>query len=301
MSREKIIIIIGPTASGKSELAVRLAKKYNGEIVSADSRQIYQGLNLGTGKVEGRWSSKGALRRFLYKNIRHHCIDIVNPKKQVSAAQFQRLATRAIKDILKRKKLPIICGGTAHWVDAVAYRQKFPQVKPNPQLRAELEKKSTAQLFKQLKKLDPERAKTIDPKNPRRLVRAMEIILTTGRSVPQLKQSSPYDSVWIGLQPDWKTLNKKIEQRLKQWLKNGLLHEIETLHKQGLSWQRIEDFGLDYTFGALYLQDKISYNEMLEKSTTSIKRYAKRQMTWWKRNQEINWIKNERQLPKVLR
>ncbi len=297
MQREKIIIIVGPTASGKSELAVRLAKKLKGEIISADSRQIYKGLNLGTGKVQGQWRGKA----YYYKSVRHHVIDVVDPKQQVSAAQFQKLANRAIKDILKRSKTPIICGGTAHWIDAAVFQQKFPQVKPNVALREKLEKKSTSQLFTQLKKLDPERAKTIDAHNPRRLIRALEIVMTTGRAVPVLKQSSPYDVVWIGLKPDWTTLNKKIELRLKQWLKDGLLHEIEILHEQGLSWQRIESLGLEYTFGALNLQGKLSYNEMLEKSATSIKRYSKRQMTWWKRNKDIQWIKNERQLPKGLR
>ncbi len=301
MTREKLIIIIGPTASGKSELAVKLAKRIKGEVISADSRQIYRGLNLGTGKVAGKWQGKGALRQFVYKNTIHHCIDLTNPKKQVSAAQFQKLASRAIKQILQRGNTPIICGGTAHWIDAVVYKQKFPQVKPNLKLRNQLEKKSVSQLFARLKKLDPQRAKTIDPKNPRRLIRALEIVLTTGQSIPELQQTSSYDLVWIGLKPDWETLNKKIDLRLKQRLKAGMLHEIEILHEQGLSWQRLEDFGLEYKFGALNLQGKLSYNDMLEQLASAIKRYSKRQMTWWKRNPNILWIKNERQLPKISR
>jgi len=290
MRLEKIIIIVGPTASGKSELAVKLAKLLKGEVVSADSRQIYQGLNIGSGKVPGRWRRSGSSSVFLYKNVVHHCIDTINPKKQVSVAQFQKAANKAVKNIIRRGHVPIICGGTAHWVDGLVYNQKFPRVKPDLKLRTQLERKTTAQLYSQLKKLDPDRAKNIDAKNPRRLIRALEIVLTTGQVVPQLKQKTQYDALWLGIKVDQETLAKKIDKRLKQWLKQGLLHEIEILHKQGISWQQIEQFGLDYKFGTLYLQDQISYDDMVTKSATSIKQYAKRQMTWWKRNKEIRWV-----------
>ncbi len=287
MTSEKIIIIVGPTASGKSELAVKMAKSLKGEVVSADSRQIYEGLDIGSGKVAGRWRNGN----YYYKGVRHHLIDIINPKRAVSAAQFQKLAKRAIKGILSRGHVPIICGGTAHWIDAVVYDQKFPKVKPDLKLRAKLERKSTQQLFAQLKKLDPARAGTIDAKNPRRLIRALEIVLTTGKAVPRLIQKPKFDAQWVGIKVDPATLSKKIEKRLQQWLKQGLLKEIEALHKKGVPWRQIEQFGLDYKFGALYLQGQISYDDMTAQSALSIKRYAKRQMTWWKRNKKIKWVK----------
>lgn len=289
MNLKKLLVIVGPTASGKSELAVRLAKKHKGEIISVDSRQIYRGLDIGTGKVEGKWQGKN----YLYKGVRHHLIDFANPKKQFSAAQFQKLARRVINDIYKRGKLPILCGGTMHWVDAIVYDQKFPKVKPNKRLRDQLEKKTTKQLFTQLKKLDPNRAKTIDAQNPRRLIRALEIILSTGKPVPELHHESKYDVEWVGIKLPQTTLNKNIEKRFKQWLKQGLLTEIENLHKQGLSWQRIEQFGLEYKFVSQYLQGNITHQEMLNQSVQSIKHYAKRQMTWWKRNKEIKWQKKK--------
>jgi len=301
MQHEKIIIIIGPTASGKSELAVKLAKEFKGEIISADSRQVYRQLDIGSGKVPGRWQGSGKNRRFMYKGIAHYGIDIVDPKKTVSVAQFQRVATKALRDIRRRGKLPIICGGTAHWVDAVVYDQKFPRVQPNLKLRAQLEKKSVPQLYAQLKQLDPVRAKNIDRRNPRRLIRALEIVLTTGQAIPKLEQTSRYHALWIGLKPAQTTLYKKIDQRLKGWFKQGLLQEVENLHQQGLSWTRVEQFGLEYKAVALYLQNKIDRAEMLRQSSSSIKHYAKRQMTWWKRNPDINWIRSERQLPKILR
>lgn len=296
MNLKKLLVIVGPTASGKSEMAIKLAKRHKGEIISADSRQIYRGLDIGTGKVAGQWRGKN----YVYKRIRHHLIDIADPRRPVSAAQFQKLAQKVIKDIHRRGKLPIICGGTAHWVDAVVFDQKFPAVRPNIKLRKKLETMSVEQLFKQLQKFDPQRALNIDSNNKRRLVRALEIVKTTGRAIPRLRQSSPYDVTWLGLKPTQKVLHKKIDQRFKGWLKQGLLQEIERLHKHGLPWSRFNELGLDYKYGALYLQHKINYDDMVVQSATAIKRYAKRQMTWWKRNKNIQWNKKAR-LPSQLR
>jgi tRNA dimethylallyltransferase len=295
-----LLVLVGPTSSGKSELAILLAKKFNGEIISADSRQIYKGLNLGTGKVKGKWlvsllsgRSRVTQKRnvYVYKKIAHHLIDFVSPKKQYSVSLFQEAAQKEISDIIQRGKLPILCGGTAHWVDAVVYDQKIPDVKPNLKLRASLEKKSVAELYKQLKKLDPVRAKSIDPKNPRRLIRALEISISTGHPVPPLTtDNSQLTTLWLGLNPSQKTLYKKIDLRLKQRLKQGMVKEVSRLHNQGLSWKRLESFGLEYKYIALFLQKKLTRKEMFTQLSFAIKHYSKRQMTWWKRNKDINWI-----------
>lgn len=287
---KKLITVVGPTSSGKSELAVKIAKLIDGEIISADSRQIYTGLNLGTGKVDGKWRKVKGISTYIYKGVPHQAIDVIDPKKQVTVAQFQRLANKVIKDIHSRGKIPILCGGTAHWIDAVVYDQKFPAVKPNLKLRQELERKSTAQLFTMLRKLDPVRANNIDPKNPRRLIRALEIIMTTGKTVPQLEQTSKYDALWLGITIPQDKLFRKIERRLSQRLKQGLIKEVARLHKQGLSWKRLEAFGLEYKYVSLFLQDKLSKAEMVTQLNYAIKHYAKRQMTWWKRNKDIHWI-----------
>lgn len=321
--RSKILVITGPTASGKSELAVKLAKKYNGEIISCDSRQVYQCLNIGTGKVAGKWQPISFVRHFervrrvkgpfnqtikkffIYKNIIHHCIDYVNPSRQYSVSRFQRDAKKAIKNILKRNRLPILCGGTTQYINGVVFDQAIPEVKPNKTLRAELGKKTVAALYEQLKKLDPERAKSIDPKNPRRLMRALEIILTTGRPVPALSKikdsgSSKINALWLGINPGQETLYKKIDKRLKDRLKLGMVKEVERLHSPpfkggvrggyGLSWSRLESFGLEYKYISLYLQKKLSFDEMETQLSFAIKHYAKRQMTWLKRNTDITWI-----------
>jgi tRNA dimethylallyltransferase len=306
LNKNFIIALVGQTASGKSELAVKLAKKYNGEIVCIDSRQIYKGLDLGTGKVEGKWQKQKQNSKlstvFIYKNIPHYCIDYVNPKKQYSASLFQKDAKKAIDGILERGKLPILCGGTAHWVDAVVYNQNLPDVKPNKKLRATLEKKSADALFEKLIKLDPTRASTIDRFNKRRLIRALEIIAATGKPIPSLSVipasepgSSPYDILWLGIQTNQKLLYKKIEKRLEQRLKDGMVTEVKKLHSSGISWKKLESFGLEYRFISLYLQKKMTYDEMFTQLLYAIKHYSKRQATWWKKNIEINWIKNEKQ------
>jgi tRNA dimethylallyltransferase len=197
----KIIVVIGPTASGKSDYAVTLAKKYHGEIISADSRQVYRDLDIGTGKVPGYWllrKNRGKKRSgaqkevFIYKGIPHHCIDYISPKKQYTVADFKRDAEIAIQDILKRGKTPIMCGGTGLYVDAILYDQQIPEVKPDPAYRKILEAKTTAQLFALLQKKDPARAHSIDRHNPRRLIRALEIIHATGKPVPTVQKGNPF-------------------------------------------------------------------------------------------------------------
>lgn len=294
--KDNILAVVGPTASGKSELAVALAKKFNGEIISADSRQIFKDMDIGTGKVEGAWKKLRGQKVYVYKNIPHYCIDFLSPKKQFSAGLFQAKAQKIIADILVRGKLPILCGGTGHWIDAVVFDQKLSEVKPNIALRRELEKLSTEKLFARLQKLDSARAKNIDRFNKRRLVRALEIVLTSGQPVPALKPgpsiSSPYQCLWLGIAWPKSKLYQRIDQRLKERLRQGMAKEIKLLHKKGISWKKMDNFGLEYRFVGRYLQKKLTYEEMVVQLSFAIKHYAKRQMTWWKRNQDIHWIKN---------
>ena len=166
--KQKIIVILGPTASGKSGLAVKLAKKIDGEIISADSRQVYKGMDIGTGKI---------IKKEMF-GIPHYLLDIKNPKKQFTVMEFKKLAEKKIAEILKKKKIPIICGGTGFYINSVVDDIDFPEIKPDKKLRKELEKKPTEELFKILKKLNPTRAKNIDSKNKRRLIRAIEIART---------------------------------------------------------------------------------------------------------------------------
>ena len=287
----KIIAIVGPTASGKSDLAAHIAQKINGEIISVDSRQVYKGMDIGTGKVPitSKLLSRGKME-YMYMGIPHWGLDIANPKSQYSVTKFQKYAKKKIIEITKRGNFPILCGGTAHWMDAVVFEQQFPQVPPNPKLRKQLEGKTTEHLFKQLEEVDPGTAKRVDQKNPRRLIRAIEIITATGETIPAISASSPYECLWIGLRQDTAVLRKNIEKRLTERIEQGLMAEVENLHSSGLSWKKLESFGLEYKFSALLLQGKLNKMEFSTLLTNEIWHYAKRQMTWWKRNDAINWF-----------
>lgn len=295
-SKTQLLCVVGPTAAGKSELAVQIAQLHPGEIISADSRQIYKGLNIGTGKVEGQWVNQ----QFIYKNIPHHLIDELDPAEQFSAANFKQQADAIIEHLLQAQRLPIVCGGTMHWIDALVYNLNFPAVEPQTELRKELESLPTDELFQNLTAVDPKRAQTIDRHNRRRLIRAIEIAKTTGRPVEQIKPQPKHQTKWIGIYPGMEQLEKNIKARVEQRLNQGAITEVETLHKQGLSWQRLESFGLMYKYITQYLTGKIAKQEMIQKSYIGERQYAKRQLTWWKRNPEIEWNQTAEQALKNL-
>ena len=297
----KIIVIVGPTASGKSEFGVQLARKISGEIISADSRQIYKGLDVGSGKVRGKWQKIKKSKSFIYKGVQHHCIDIANPKRIFTAADFVECGWRALANIMSRGKTPIIVGGTGFYIDALMGRAQLAPVPPNPLLRKKLGKKSTAQLFAILKKLDSVRAKTIDSKNPRRLIRAIEIICSTKQKGFSLSSLAPAGSkpvqsssvLWLGIQRSPEDLKRRVHKRLIARLP-GIVREVKKLHRQKVSWKRLYDFGLEYRYVSLYVQGKTNYQLMTTRLQTAIWHYARRQMTWFKRNKQIRWINRAR-------
>lgn len=292
----KIIVILGPTSSGKSDMAIKLARKFNGEIISADSRQIYRGMNIGTGMVP-RDKRQGTRNKNLFfsESIRHHLLDIVSPKTEFNVSKFKLKAEKAIGNILKRNKLPIICGGTGFWIKALVDDVNFPEVKPNLELRKRLEKESAEKLFTLLQKLDSARAKNIDAKNKVRLIRAIEICKKLG-SVPNTKYNIPntkYQFLQIGIDLQKEKLHQNIEKRLEARFKKGMIKEVSDLHfKSTVSWKRLEIFGLEYRYIAQFLQGKLSKNEMQGKLFQESKYYAKRQMTWFKKDARILWLKN---------
>jgi tRNA dimethylallyltransferase len=278
--KSKVVVVCGPTATGKTDFSVDLAKKIDGEVISADSRQVYKGMDLGTGKVTKKEMQK----------IPHHLLDVVSPKKIFTVSEFQRLGTIAIEDILKRGKTPIVCGGTGFYIDALIYQNALPDIQPDRKLREKLIKLSPEKLAVMLEKLDARRAKEIDPRNKIRMIRAIEIAKALGK-VPKInKPVSPYDVEWIGLDAEDDVLKARIEKRLLARIKKGMIKEVKTLHAQGVTWKRMDAFGLEYRFIAHHLQGKLSKNEMIEKLKTAIWQYAKRQRTWFKRNKNIKWL-----------
>lgn len=275
----RIIAIVGPTASGKSDLAVRLAKKFGGEVISADSRQVYKGLDIGTGKVTKKEMG----------GIPHHLLDVMSPKKQYSVAEYQRDANRAIADIVSRGKLPIICGGTGFYIDALVYDSVLPDVLPNKGLRKELENETIESLYDILKQKDPNRAASIDAKNPRRLVRAIEIADALG-SVPVRVNNSSFTTLFIGIKVPPETLKARIRTRLLNRMRMGMLAEVRALHEKGLSFKRMEELGLEYRYLSRLLRGTLTKDEMLTQLESEIIHYAKRQHTWFKRNKSIHWV-----------
>lgn len=293
LKTEPLIVILGPTASGKSELAVRLAKKFNGEVVSADSRQIYKGMDIGTGKITEKEM----------QGIPHYLLDVASPKRKFTATQYRKLALLAIKKILGKGKIPFLCGGTAFYISAVVDGIMIPEVKPDWELRKKLEKKSLRELFETLKKIDPRRTKTIDKFNPRRLIRALEIVLKTKRPIPEF-QTNPLlrPTLFLGIEKERKKINLLIKKRLLKRLRESrMMVEVKKLRKSGLSWKRLEGFGLEYRWISRYLQNKISYQEMIERLQKDIEHFAKRQMTWWKTDKRIRWIKNGKEAEELTK
>lgn len=294
MQKPKIIVILGQTATGKSDLAVKIAKKINGEIISADSRQVYKDLDVGTGKVPRDKISRNSNlepRTYFYKDIPHHLLDVVSPKKKFTVTEYQKLANKKIIEIISRDKTPIICGGTGFYVNAITKGIIFPEVPPNQKLRKELEKKSTNKLFKMLQKLDKNRAKNIKEKNEQnnkvRLIRAIEIVKTLGKVPKTTEVKPPYKFIKIGLFLPNDLLKKKITKRVAKMFHppsahsgggGGLLDEIKKLKKIGVSNKRLKEFGFEYN------------NPTEEKVIKETLKYAKRQMIWFKRDKEIKWF-----------
>jgi tRNA dimethylallyltransferase len=272
MSLPKIIVVCGPTASGKSDKAVELALLHNGEVISADSRQVYRGLDIGSGKITPEEM----------KGVTHHLLDVADPKEIFSVEDFIRLGEKAIQDILERDKLPIICGGTGFYIDALIYGSQFPEVAPNVELRAELEKVSLEDLQKKLEELDPERYESIDIYNPVRLVRAIEIATALGKVPPVIKEKK-YDVEFVYLDFPKEILTQRITQRLYKRLEQGVLEEAERLHTEGVLYERMKQLGLEYRYMAMCLLGEITYQEMCDFIILRSTQYAKKQRLWFKR------------------
>lgn len=308
---KKAVIILGPTSSGKSAIAIKLAKQFNGEIISADSRQVYKDMDLGTGKIEGRWHRRDGREVFVSEDIVHHLIDFRSPRGQYNVSHFQKDCVRLIKDAATRGKLPIICGGTGFWISAIVDDVKLPNVKPDKKLRKQLEKKTLQQLYVILKKLDSNRAKTIDRKNKIRLIRAIEICQTLG-CVPKPNSKSEIARahlmggnqkyLQIGIAWPKEVLDRKIKKRLNDRWCAGMIREAKNLKKKyALSWKKIQSFGLGYYWIPLFLQNKISEVELMEKVFIAERNYAKRQRTWFKRDKTIIWEHNYTKIRKIVR
>ncbi len=277
----KLAVLLGTNASGKSELGIRLASHFGGEIISADSRQIYRGLDMGSGKVTPEQL------RF----VPHHLIDVAAVTDYYSLAQYQRDAYRAIDSIAEAGKMPWLVGGTGLYISAIVEGYELADVPPNEPLRAELESLPLAQLVERLEKADPEAASRIDMNNPRRLIRAIEIA-KAGRAHSAMRKKSPrYNCLQLGLSWPKETLEKRIEKRLQDRLAVGMIEEVAGLRRLGVSDIRLEKLGLEYRYITRYLRGDIcTMDELHLQLGIAIRQFAKDQLTWFKRDRRIIWL-----------
>lgn len=333
--KNKIIVILGPTASGKTKLAVELASKFNGEIVSADSRQVYRGMDIGTGKDLDEFSvilepkaiescskvdknemlslrsaclcRQAPLQHDIIK-IPYHLIDVASPKIRFDLAKYQKMAFAAIDDILQRGKLPILAGGSGLYLQAVVDNYKLSDIKSDLVLRKKLEKLSVGELFKKLEKLAPKMAVRLnqsDKNNKRRLIRYLEI-LGQDENFKNRKGEKKYQALIIGVKFSKDILKQRIFKRLiERFKEQNMIGEVENLQAKGLSWKRLGEFGLEYKFIALYLRGELKYEEMVEKLNIAIFQFAKRQLTWFKRWEKqggkINWVRDNKKIEKLVK
>lgn len=297
----KLIAIVGPTSAGKTDYAIDYAKKNNGEIISADSRQMYRGFVVGAGVTPGEMQIHNGKEVWVSEGIRHHLIGTLDPQKTITLSEYKTMAEAAIDDILQRGKTPILCGGTGLYINAVVDNYDIPEVAPQPELRAQLEQLTTEQLFALLEEKDPEYAARITRENRRYIIRALEVMHATDKpfSHAQKRGSEKYTTEIIGITREREQLQKRIAARVDNQLENGLVDEVRAL-AQNYGWKVSAMSGLGYKQLRPYLEIENDTNRtdaekshMLAQCRAEIIRetwqYAKRQMTWFKRDKRIRW------------
>jgi len=287
----KMIVLIGPTASGKTDWALRLAKNYNAEIISADSRQVYKKMNIGTAKEPGQWHWIGLHRAYVVEGIPHYLIDFLDPGKFFTMVEFRDEAIKNARSIIRSGKLPIVAGGTGLYVHSLVDNLQIPRVPPNKKLRQSLLEKSSDELMVWLEKLDPETAKSVDKANKRRIMRALEVCILSGVpfSSQQIKDPPLFDVLQIGIDVPRSVLDERISLRVEKMMKMGLLTEIKDLLKQKYSWELPSMSGIGYRQFKDYFDNKTSLEQCVENLKRDTRRYARRQVTWFKRDSRIRW------------
>ncbi len=289
----KLIVILGATATGKTALAIKLCQIFNGEVISADSRQIYKYMPIGTGQPSGIWKTEQNRETYLVDDIPYHLIDCLEPDEEFSLADFKKQAVRIIQNVHKSQKIPFLVGGTGLYISALVDNFDIPKIKPNKKLRREIENKSLTEMVELLKKEDPVSAQSIDLLNPRRVVRALEVVLSTGQSfAKQQKRAKPlFDVLQVGLQRPREEIYYRVNQRVDQMIENGLMEEVKKLLAKGYNWDLPAMSGLGYRQFRDYLAGEQTLAEAVEILKRDTRRYVKRQLTWFKRDKSIAWIK----------
>ncbi len=289
MARLKMIAFVGPTASGKTSLGLELAKRFNGEVVSVDSRQVYRGMDIGTGKVQGE--REEAERSIMVEGVAHWGIDFVDPDEAYSAADFKIYADRKIREIVARGRLPILVGGTGLWLKAVIDNLDLGSTHADLKLRGELEARTLGDLVDEFKRLDPVGAQLIDCENKRRVVRALEVTKLTDRPWSQMQtaEESTYEVLQIGLSVPREELNRRINARVDEMIARGLVDEVRWLKERyGCATESMT--GIGYRQICTFLDGNARLADAIEETKKATRQYAKRQMTWFRRDIRISWV-----------
>lgn len=282
-----LVALVGPTATGKSDLAIYLAQEFDGEVINADSRQVYRYMDIGTAK----------LSREELALVPHHLIDIMNPGGDFSLAQYKEMATEIIADAHERGKLPILAGGSGQYVRALLEGWEVPKVEPDPELRQRLEEKAAEgradELYRELQEVDPEAARTIDSRNIRRVIRALEVSSQTGKPFSQqrMRKEPPYTTLVIGLTTDRKELYRRIDLRVDSMIENGLVDEVKNLIKMGYGAGIPAMSSIGYKQIMMYLNDEVSLENAVQQIKTETHRLVRRQYNWFNLSDKtIKWL-----------
>ncbi|MEO6078051.1 MAG: tRNA (adenosine(37)-N6)-dimethylallyltransferase MiaA [Candidatus Andersenbacteria bacterium] len=287
-----LIAILGPTASGKTAYAIDMAQRINGAIISADSRQVYAGMNIGTAKPSEAFSDHAHNPETpdIISEIPHYLLNITSPEKNFTLSDWLASAHVALQEIKKSGKTPIITGGTMLYVDALLDGYDIPDIEPNIKLREELEEKKSEELYGLLIEEDPEACLFIEPHNTRRIIRALEVISATGKKFSELrKASSPSESNRIGIFPDWDIMRTRVGARSNAMITDGLMEEAVALRNKFPDSPLLQT--INYKEALMLADNTYSKQEALEKMTQSTLRYAHRQMSWWNRRSDISWVR----------
>ncbi len=315
----RVLVIVGPTSSGKTGLSLRIAKKYQGEIINADARQMYKGFSIGTGKPPGRRgkhaghdcylvrvpynNEKSKLEKALddldkeYPEIPHYLMDFLEPRAVLTVAEWREKAVKAIKGIVRREHLPIIVGGTGLFTTALIENFSIPRVPPNESLRQSFEKLPLDKLVDLLLKIDPTASNVVDLKNPRRVIRALEICTFTGKSIAEQRLRRPpvIDAFQVGLQWPREQLRKRIDVSIMRMMEEGWPEEVRRVHAKGTAWTAPAMTSIGYREMGMYLRGEIMLDEAISKAKLATYQYAKRQETWYRKDKKINWVLTEKQ------
>lgn len=297
-----LIALVGPTASGKTEWSLQLAKKFNGEIISADSRQIYKKMSIGTAKVAGEWKRIGLRRTYVVDGVSHHLVDFLNPGKTFSVAEFRDQAIKYAKMIGQERRVPLLVGGTGLYISSVIDNLRIPRVPANKKLRKSLEEKSLSELMQLLQQLDPEMVLTIDKGNKRRIIRALEVCIFTGEPFSHQRQKGEplFRTLQIGIDIPREVLYDRIEKRVDLMMEQGLLHEVELLIKQRYGWELPSMNGIGYRQFRPYFEGTMPLEKVVAKFKQENKQFARRQLTWFRRDTRIHWCREYDEVEKLV-